>query len=551
MADNRQDTKHRSTYHSDNKAGFRGPKGKQSPDRAGTDKNGSRTGKSSAFRPGADQRDSRTGRTPEKRFSGRPYSGEKKTEFRKPYGGRNGERKPFETRDRREIRVVEGLASRRSAYHVISAVTEKGTWASIALDRELKKAGLNTRDRRLAARLAYDTIDRLYYLDHMLSQVMAREDTDIRLRNILRLGACQLLLEDHIPEMAATDTSVELCREIGLDGLAGGCNGILRNLIRKKDELKLPSFDEDPVRAVSVRLSVPEFLVRQLADDYGMDEAQRMLSISGSESALTVRRNLLRTTAESFEKLLSKKVWEVKKGQLPDSWYIMNAANIGEDSDFLSGNFSIQSEQSQMACLACSPRRGSLVIDTCAAPGGKACYLAEMMDGTGRVQAWELHEHRTEIIASQVKRLGLDNVRPMTRDATVFREDLLDAADLVLLDAPCTGTGELHDKPDSKYRLKPESLQELRDLQKILLDTVSRYVKPGGILVYSTCSVLKDENERQVLRFLEEHPQFSIDPLPDTIPEHIRKDYATGVQLMPGVHASGGFFICRMRRKRV
>ena len=173
------------------------------------------------------------------------------------------------------------------------------------------------------------------------------------------------------------------------------------------------------------------------------------------------------------------------------------------------------------------------------------------MDGTGRVQAWEIREHRTKLIEAQVKRLGLDNVRPMTRDAAALREDLIRSMDVVLLDAPCTGTGEMHDKPDSKYRMKEENCEELIALQKTMLDTVCEYVREGGTFVYSTCSVLKDENERQIESFLERHGEFEIAELPDTIPERIRAAYKTGVQLLPGVNASGGFYICRMRRERL
>lgn len=486
-------------------------------------------------------------RDPERKETRRPDERRRSFDGKRETSGGAGY-KAFEHR-RGAPRQVEGLPSRRSALNVIRAVTENGAWASTALDKELQSAGLNPKDRRLAARLAYDTLERLYYLDALLNQVMAKPDTDIKLRNILRLGACQLLLEDHIPDNAATDTAVELCREIGLDGLAGVCNGILRNLIRRRNELEIT--EEDPIRRMSIVCSAPEFLVRYLADDYGLEGAEQILRASGSESALTVRPNRMQLNASQFEELLNKKVWDWEKGELPDSWYVRNAANIAQDTDFLSGHFSIQSEQSQMACLAAAPKRGNLVLDACAAPGGKSCYMAEIMDGTGRVQAWDVREHRTKLIEAQVKRLGLDNVRPMTRDATVLREDMVQSMDVVLLDAPCTGTGEMHDKPDSKYRMKEESRDELVALQKVMLDTVSSYVKEGGTLVYSTCSVLKDENERQVAAFLERHHEFEIIPLPESVPERIRSQYGTGVQLLPGVNASGGFYICRMRRKRI
>ena len=467
-------------------------------------------------------------------------------------GRRNGERSESRfSAPRRPAPVRDGLDPRRVALNVVRAVTENQAWASMVLDRELTKAGLTPQDRRLAARLAYDTIDHLMYLDWVLSQVMAREDTDIKLRNILRLGACQLLLEDRIPDMAATDTSVKLCKELGMEGLAGVCNGILRNLIRKREELVFPDRTAEPMKYLSIMHSVPEFLVRRLVADYGEEAAEKLMSVSGRDMAVTIRPNLMKMDDAQFEKLLEDKVWETGHGMIQHAFKIRNMANLGDDRDFVQGNFSIQSEQSQMACLAVAPKRGWNVVDACAAPGGKSCYLAEMMDGTGRVYAWEVHEHRTRLIEAQMKRLGLENIRPVTRDASVPKPDLFGTMDAVLLDAPCSGTGEMHEKPDSRYRLQEDSVETMIALQQRILEAVAPLVKKGGILVYSTCSVLADENERQVEAFLKAHPEFAAEDLPDTIPEAIRAKRKLGVQLMPGVDADGGFYICRMRRSRI
>ena len=173
------------------------------------------------------------------------------------------------------------------------------------------------------------------------------------------------------------------------------------------------------------------------------------------------------------------------------------------------------------------------------------------MGGTGRVQAWDKYEHRVALIEAQVKRLGLDNVRPMVRDAGVFREDLEQSMDAVLLDAPCSGTGEMHEKPDSRYRLTPERLEELRGTQAAILSTVCRYVKKGGVLVYATCSILPEENEEQVRAFLEAHPEFEAEAWEAQVPEAWHGKTGLGVQLVQGLGAEGGFYICRMRRKRV
>lgn len=508
-----------------------------------SNESGSRVGSRGAKTAFADGKSSSSGDrkpfTNGSRHSGgnHPAYGQKSRDFR-------GNKKP-----EKKAVPVEGMPARRMALAVIRQVTESGAYASLALDDKLVKSGLNPADRRLTSRLVYDTLEHLLTIDHALSQVMAKPDTDIKLRNILRLGACQILLEDRIPESAATNTCVELCRELGMDGLAGVCNGILRNLIRQKDALSWPDPEKEPVRALSIRHSVPEWLVERLQDDWG-DEAEALMAAHEPESCITVRPNLTELDDESFEKLLEKKVWQHERGMVPHSWRIRGMADVGRDADFLQGRFSIQGESSMMACLAVSPKRGAQVLDACAAPGGKACLLAEMMGGSGRVQAWELHPHRTELIAAQARRLHLENVRPMTRDASVHRADLDETMDAVLLDAPCSGLGVMADKPDVKYRVTPESVAELTALQSQLLDAVAPYVKKGGTLVYSTCSVLKDENERQIAAFLVRHPEFEVEALPDTIPEAFRRHAGQGLQLLPHRDHVGGFYICRMRRRK-
>ncbi len=440
------------------------------------------------------------------------------------------------------------MPSRRAALKVLREVTEQGAYASLSLDKALSGSGMNAADRRLASRLVYDTLDNLGYLDHMLGQVMAREDTDIRLRNILRLGACQILIEDRIPESAATNTSVQLCVEAGMEPLKGVCNGILRNLIRRKDELTMPDPEKEPEKYFAVRYSVPEWLGARLRTDWGEAEAAALLSYRNTDGPVTIRRNLLKTDEESFRKILEKKIWGREPGELPGAWRITGAMDIGRDADFLAGNFSIQSESSMMVCLAMGVRRGMQALDCCAAPGGKACYLSELMGDTGRVQAWDLHEHRVKLIAAQQRRLGLENIRPIQRDAAKYREDLDTRMDAVLLDAPCSGLGVLAEKPDIRLRITEEGVGELTALQRKLLETVCRYVRPGGVLVYSTCSVLKAENEDQVRAFLEKHPEFKAEPLPESIPEKFRKHEGLGLQLLPHRDGVEGFYLCRMRR---
>lgn len=447
----------------------------------------------------------------------------------------------------KEQMTMEGLAARRIALKVIRQVTENDAYASLALDAALKNCGLSGADRRLVSRLAYDTLDHLIYLDWALAKVMARPDTDIKLKNILRLGACQILMEDRIPDSAATNLCVQLCVELGMPGLKGVCNGVLRNLIRRKDEMKLPEGDETD-RDAALKHSVPEWLYQKLREDYG-DEAEQILARQEPDSGWTLRPNLTKLDDAGFEQLLARKVWQKEKTDLPHAWKITGAMDIARDADYLAGKFSIQSGGSMLACLAVNVKRGQQVLDCCAAPGGKTCYLAELMGGTGRIQAWDIHEHRVALIEAQIKRLGLENIRPMIRDAAKKREDLDGTMDAVLLDAPCSGLGFLAQKPDLKLRVTEESVKELTELQAKLLDTVCGYVKPGGTLVYSTCSILKDENERQAERFLERHPEFEEIPLPESIPEKYRERRARGLQLLEHRDGLEGFYLIRMRKK--
>ncbi len=444
----------------------------------------------------------------------------------------------------------DGMPARRIALRVIRQVTEQGAYASLSLDKALENCGLISADRRLVSRLVYDTLDHLIWLDYVLGQVMAREDTDIKLRNILRLGACQILLEDRIPDSAATNTCVQLCAETGMEGLKGVCNGILRNLVRKKDELVFPDPEENPDKADAIRYSLPEWLWKRLKMHYGRVEAAKIAGTRNVSDSWTVRPNLTRLTDGDFEKLLEKKVWETEKTDLPHSWRVRGAMNIAHDADFMNGSFSIMTGGSMIACLAMDAKRGKQILDCCAAPGGKTCYLAEIMAGTGRVQAWDIHEHRTALIEAQARRLGLENVRPMVRDALKRREDLVQSMDAVLLDAPCTGLGMLAEKPDIKLRVSEESLEELTGIQRQMLDTVSEYVREGGTLVYSTCSILPEENEMQAEAFLQRHPEFEAVDLPETIPDKYRKYRKIGLQLLEYRDGVEGFYIWRMRRRR-
>ncbi len=451
------------------------------------------------------------------------------TQFKKPY-------KPLPPR---------GKSARRVAYEILRDVTGSGAYASLALDKRLTESKLMGPDRRLAAGLVYDTLENLYKLDYCLDQFLTKKDTDEAVRDMLRLGACQILLYDRVPDSAAVNETVNLCKEVGMEALAPVVNGVLRNLIRGKDDIKYPSPINEPVKYLSILFSVPEWVCEKLIADYGEKTALEIVRYRNRESGMTLRPNMTLLTDQQFEKLLDRKVWKWKKGAVPHSYEITGAVDISQDRDFLGGQFSIQAPSSMLCAMAVGVKNGWQVLDACAAPGGKTAYMAETMNGTGRVYAWDIYPHRVDLMAAMQKRLRLENIRPAMKDATQFREDLEGRLDAVLIDAPCSGFGVMLSKPDVKYRHKPEDIASLCKTQKAILDTCCRYVKKGGTLVYSTCTILKDENERQVEAFLREHPEFSIE-VPDIAFKEQQGEF--GLQLLAHRENQEGFFIAKLRK---
>jgi len=254
----------------------------------------------------------------------------------------------------------------------------------------------------------------------------------------------------------------------------------------------------------------------------------------------------------AFEEYLNKRGWTWKKGVVEGAYLISHAGNLAGDPDFFDGEFSIQGESSMLSAIAVNARPGMTVIDVCAAPGGKSALMCEMMKGTGRVHAWDVHPHRVDLLKAMGKRLKLDNLRAAVRDASVTKEEFHLSADAVLIDAPCSGVGVMTDKPDLKYRVTDESIDSLIETQKKILKASCQYVKRGGVLVYSTCSILPEENEKQVENFLFDHPEFKLDTDAGWVPEALKDRFKGGMlSLLPDRDGVEGFFIARMRRVNV
>ena len=422
---------------------------------------------------------------------------------------------------------------RQVALNILVEMEKMQSYAGLSLDKHLNQSGLMGPDRRLAAALVLDVTENKLKLDYAIDHFLSKEQKDDTVRSILRLGACQILLYDRIPDSAAVNESVNLVKMAGIVPLSGFVNGVLRTMSREKANISWPK-PEEGAKYLSIEYSMPLWLVEQLIADYGFEEARAILSYRLEKHPITLRPNLTRLDDAAFEKLLGKKVWQWEKGQADHAYKISGAIDISGDRDFTQGMYSIQGESSMRCVQLLGAKPGMQVLDCCAAPGGKAAYLAELMGGTGRVYAWDVHEHRVDLIRAQARRLGLENLRPAVRDAARLKEDLVERMDAVLLDAPCTGLGVMLEKPDVKYRHQPADLKALAQLQNELLDTCCQYVKKGGVMVYSTCSILKDENERQAAAFLQRHPEF------EKVAEH---------QLLSHRDGMDGFYMIKMLRR--
>ena len=411
---------------------------------------------------------------------------------------------------------------------------------------------MSVEDKRLATGMFYTALENRMRIEYVLGQFVEHMPEPF-IRECLHLAAAQILYMDRVPDHAAVDEAVKQVKAYGREQYAALVNGALRNLIRAREagSIQEPDRAASAVRYLSIEHSVPENIVKRLIEAYGEEEAERIISFRPREHWETVRPNLIDMDDGAFEQYLTRRGWEWKKGLVPHSYHVLRAGDLPSDPDFRRGLFTVQGGSSMLAAEALDPRSGSLLIDACAAPGGKASLLCELMQGTGRVYAYELHAHRVELIKSTARRLRLYNMRPVQADATVLREDNVGAMDGVLLDAPCSGLGVMHNKPDIKYRLKETNIEELVDLQRRLLDTCCQYVKRGGALVYSTCTLLPEENAGQVDEFLKRHPEFTLDVQGKWVPEALRGDFVDGkLQLLPGKHPEiDGFFIAKLIRR--
>ena len=434
------------------------------------------------------------------------------------------------------------MSVRRIALLALLDITEGGAYANLRL-KEAER-GLPRQDAKWVSAAVYETLDHLIYIDYVLSRyTKGRQKPAIR--GILRMGVCQVMFMG-TPPSAACNESVKLAKEIGKGALAGYVNGVLRAVCRDAGQaVPLP---ENARERLSVQYSYPRWLVDLYADAYGETFTEAMLSAEVRE--LTIRAQAPYTAEELEAWLAAQKIPYSRGTAVPEAFRLQAGFDIAAEPLFQNGQITVQSESAMLVCRALGARPGMRVLDACAAPGGKTAYLSMLMENAGRIDAWELHAHRCELMKKTLDRLRVKNAEILQRDASKRYPECGEAYDAVLLDAPCSGLG-VHGKPDARYGKSLAVIQELAALQAQLLDCCASCVKPGGVLVYSTCTISPPENEACARAFLARHGEFDAVGFDAGLPEPLRKRAAGGMlQLFPHLDGMEGFFLAKFTRKR-
>ena len=463
-------------------------------------------------------------------------------------GGFGGGNRPQGDRGERRAAPADkkkASPSRIAALDALLAVSREGAYSGLALDATLRKRELSDVDRRLCTELFYGCLEKRLYLDYALKPYIRKPFDDRVMEEILRMAAYQAIFLDKIPPNAICGEAVELVRMRGRESLCPVTNAILRSFLR--DGGKIEQMPEDEMERLSIELSTPLWLLNMMIEDLGMERTKEYLTAKSSSSA-SIRYNRLRTTKELLEKWMTKSEIKFTPGVI-DGSYNVTGSGIANGEGFNKGWYSVVGQASMAASEAIGVKNGWRVLDSCAAPGGKSCYIAEIMNNTGRVVALDIHDHRVKMIEAYAHRLGLDNVRPRVMDASLLREDMKETFDAAIVDAPCTGLGVLRNKPDIKYNISERALAELPQVQLKILEAAADAVKRGGVLVYCTCTVTKAENEGVIAAFLEKHPEYKLSGLEEHLPQQLKEHVEDSmIRILPERDGMDGFFIARMEK---
>ncbi|NLL76473.1 MAG: 16S rRNA (cytosine(967)-C(5))-methyltransferase RsmB [Clostridiales bacterium] len=417
-------------------------------------------------------------------------------------------------------------------------IEKENTYSHILMRSVLDKYDyLSAKEKAFIKRVTEGTLERRMQIDYIIdsySKIPVKKMKPL-IRNLLRMSVYQILFMDGVPDSAICNEAVKLAGKRKFQSLKGFINGVLRNIARQKDQIAYPDRDKNPGGYLSVRYSMPEYLISMWMEDYGEKQTEKMLQAMLAVRPVTIR--LKETMSEEEQEELLRKIKAAgirikKHAALPYAYDLEHLDGVRSIPGFEEGLLTVQDVSSMLCVEEAGIKEGDFVIDVCAAPGGKATHAAVKLKGRGKVLARDLTEEKTALIKENAVRQKLTNIIIEAYDATVYDKKLREKADVVLADLPCSGLGIVGKKRDIKYNITKEALQELPLLQKEILNTIWQYVKPGGVLIYSTCTIHKEENEKMAAWFADNYP-FELTDMR---------------QLLPGVHETDGFFIARFRR---
>lgn len=442
---------------------------------------------------------------------------------------------------------------RELAAEILTRVDVDRAYADILLDQTLKYASLAGPDRGLLTEIVYGTLRWRGWIDWILARVLTRplEKLNPFLRNVLRAGLYQMLYLKRVPEYAVVNEAVELAKRFGGQETAGMMNAVLRRAAREKATFHLPDAALNPAAYLAARWSHPEWLVRKWLDDFSFAHTEALLQANNEEASLVVRANRLKTSAETLVEQFRAGGFEGTAGRWsPQAVQLNPGARVAELPGFREGLFQVQGEASQIVAYLLRPQPGERVLDACAAPGGKTTHLAELMEDKGEVIAADLSQRGLEKVKENMHRLGITSVRCFAADVTQRLEGPLSRPyDRILVDAPCSGLGTLRSHPEIKWHRGPEDIERLARVQRKILHNVLRYLKQGGVLVYATCTLTREENETLIAEVLRSErglmPEDAAKYLPEQARGMVSGKYFTA---LPHRHDTDGFFAARIKK---
>lgn len=448
------------------------------------------------------------------------------------------------------------INTRELLLEMLLEITNGKEYSHIVMRNVLDKYNyLRVEEKSFIKRVCEGTLERMIQIDYVLNQFSKTPVNKMKpvIRNILRMSVYQILYMDAVPDSAACNEAVKLAERKKFHQLKGFVNGVLRNIARQKGNISYPPRDKDFVLYASVTYSMPEWIIRKWLSEYDQDTVEKILQGLLKEHAVTIRvdENLPDERKEKLlEQMKEQGITVMKHLYLPYAYQLKNLEGVQNLSGFAEGLLTIQDISSMLVAEVAGIQENAHIIDVCAAPGGKSLHAACKLNHTGMVEARDLTEYKVNLIQQNIDRMKYDNIKAMVADALIFEPEKENTADIVFADLPCSGLGVMGKKRDIKYHVTEGTLKDIVTLQQSMLHIVQRYVKPEGTLIYSTCTINREENEKMVQWFTENYA-FETESLNPYLPECLQsKTTEQGyLQLLPGIHETDGFFIARLRKK--